>query len=316
MTTATPDRRAIITDALRKIDDLSARLADRREGRAPNRSPSSASACRFPAGWTTPTSTGSCCKDGRSGIVRVPPERWDADAYYTADHTVPGTICNREGGFLTPGNPTSSTRSSSASRPREALAMDPQQRLLLEVAWEALEDAGHRPRRRCAAARPACSSALTTYDYMLPASASCVRQDLEAYMPPATRPSVASGRLSYILGLEGPAVTVDTACSSSLVALHLACQACAAASATLALAGGVNRDPAARRSASRSRGSGCSSPDGRCKAFAAAADGTGCGEGGGVRGAGAAVRRAARRRPGAGGASAARRSTRTAPATA
>ena len=98
--------------------------------------------CRYPGGVDNPDQYWELLKDGRSGIVRVPPERWDADTYYTDDHTVPGTICNREGGFLTTWQPDEFDAEFFAISPREAAAMDPQQRLLLEVACEALEDAG------------------------------------------------------------------------------------------------------------------------------------------------------------------------------
>ena len=144
MTSATSERRAIITDALRKIDDLSARL-EVAEKSSTEPIAVVGMACRFPGGVNNPEQYWDLLKAGRSGIVRVPPERWDADMYYTDDHTVPGTICNREGGFLTSWQPDEFDAEFFAISPREAAAMDPQQRLLLEVAWEALEDAGIQP---------------------------------------------------------------------------------------------------------------------------------------------------------------------------
>ena len=120
----------------------------------------------YPGGVDNPDQYWELLEDGRSGIVRVPPERWDADTYYTDDHTVPGTICNREGGFLTNWQPYEFDAEFFAISPREAAAMDPQQRLLLEVAWEALEDAGIPP-RTIGGTRTGIFVGLTSYDYML-----------------------------------------------------------------------------------------------------------------------------------------------------
>ena len=159
MTHRAPDRRAIITEALRKIDDLTRAAGDRRKGRhrTDRRGRNGLPVPR--RGRTTPTSSGSCCTTAASGIVRVPAERWDADAFFTDDHTVPGTICNREGGFLTSWQPDEFDAEFFAISPREAAAMDPQQRLLLEVAWEALENAGITAARPFAAPKPRSSSA-------------------------------------------------------------------------------------------------------------------------------------------------------------
>ena len=144
MTTAPSDRRAIITEALHKIDELSARLEIAEKGDA---EPIAVvgMGCRFPGGVNNPDQYWRFLREGRSGIVRVPPERWDADALYSEDHTVPGTICTREGGFLTSWKPDEFDAEFFSIAPREAAAMDPQQRLTLEVAWEALEDAGLTP---------------------------------------------------------------------------------------------------------------------------------------------------------------------------
>ena len=106
----------------------------------------------------TPAEYWQLLHDGRSGVIRVPEDRWDADAYYSEDHTVPGTICNREGGFLTSWQPDEFDAEFFGISPREAAAMDPQQRLLLEVAWEALENAGHHRTRDPRHARPRSSS--------------------------------------------------------------------------------------------------------------------------------------------------------------
>ena len=141
MAAAPPDRRGIITEALRKIDDLSARLEIAEKG---DTEPIAVvgMGCRLPGGVNNPAQYWRLLQDGASGIVRVPKDRWDADAYYSADYTVPGTICSREGGFLTSWQPDEFDAEFFGISPREATGMDPQQRLLLEVAWEALENAG------------------------------------------------------------------------------------------------------------------------------------------------------------------------------
>ena len=141
MAAAPPDRRGVITEALRKIDDLSARLEIAEKG---DTEPIAVvgMGCRLPGGVNNPAQYWQLLQDGASGVVRVPKERWDADAFYSADYTVPGTICSRDGGFLTSWQPDEFDAEFFGISPREATGMDPQQRLLLEVAWEALENAG------------------------------------------------------------------------------------------------------------------------------------------------------------------------------
>jgi phthiocerol/phenolphthiocerol synthesis type-I polyketide synthase D len=274
------DRRGIITEALRKIDDLSARLKIAERG---DTEPIAVvgMGCRFPGGVNTPAQYWRLLQDGTSGIVRVPAERWDADAYYSEDHTVPGTICSREGGFLTSWQPDEFDAEFFGMSPREAAGMDPQQRLLLEVAWEALENAGITA-QAIRGSQTSIFVGLTTNDYSYLAVAGQSRsEDVDPYVAFGNAPNFAAGRLAYFLGVHGPAVVVDTACSSSLVAVHLACQSLRRRESDQALAAGVNLTLAPEANIACSRW-GMLAPDGRCKTFDAAADGYVRGEGAGV----------------------------------
>ncbi|MBV8180531.1 MAG: type I polyketide synthase, partial [Mycobacterium sp.] len=279
MTAASPDRRAIITEALRKIDDLTARLeiAEKADTEA---IAVVGMACRLPGGVDTPAQYWQFLKDGASGVVRVPADRWDADAYYSEDHTRPGTICNREGGFLTSWQPDQFDAEFFGISPREAVAMDPQQRLLLEVAWEALENAGVTP-EAIRNTQTGIYVGLTTTDYAWLSIAGGVRpEDFDPYIPFGNASNFAAGRLSYFLGVHGPAVVIDTACSSSLVAIHLACQSLRKRETDQALAAGTNVIMSPENSIACSRW-GMLAPDGQCKTFDAAANGyvrsEGCG---------------------------------------
>ncbi len=279
MTAASPDRRAIIAEALRKIDDLTARLAVAERG---DTEPVAVvgMGCRLPGGVDTPGQYWQLLLDGGSGVVRVPAQRWDADAFYSADHTVPGTICSRDGGFLTSWQPDEFDAEFFGISPREAAGMDPQQRLLLEVAWEALENAGITA-EAVRGTQTAVFVGSTTNDYSLTFAGRLRPEDIDPYIPFGNAPNFAAGRLSYFLGVHGPAVVVDTACSSSLVALHLACQSLRRRESDQALAAGVNLILSPENSIACSRW-GMLAPDGRCKTFDAAADGYVRSEGAGV----------------------------------
>jgi acyl transferase domain-containing protein/acyl carrier protein len=270
------DRRELLREALSALEKMQQKLEAiqraRREAIAVI-----GMACRLPGGVSTSEDYWELLTQGRDAIRRVPADRWDVSQYYDSDPSAPGKIHAPFGGFLE--NIDLFDAAFFGISRREAESMDPQQRLLLEVSWEAIE-------RACIDASTLRGSktgvfvGVTTVDYSRLALDQG-RSNLDAYTATGNALNVTAGRLSYTLGLNGPAMAIDTACSSSLVAIHLACQSLRSGESNIALAGGVNVLLSPEPFICFAKW-GMMAPDGRCKTFDAAADGFVRGEGCGI----------------------------------
>ena len=269
-----PDNKRLMQQALLDLRELKSKLAAMEQAR---REPIAVigMGCRFPQA-DSPAAFWQLLRDGVDAVGEIPAERWNVDEYYDPNPDTPQKMYTRQGGFLQGvyhfdpeffGIP-----------PREALTMDPQQRLLLEVSWEALEHAGLAP-ERLTNTETGVYIGYMNRDH--PQWYTEDEQQTDPYLLTGNSFSFSAGRLSYLLGLQGPSMVVATECSSSLVTVHLACQALRMGECDLALAGGVNLilHPVANVMLSKLR---ALSPDGRCKTFDAAGDGYGRGEGCGM----------------------------------
>jgi polyketide synthase 12/myxalamid-type polyketide synthase MxaB len=261
--------------ALLAVKDLRAKLAAA-ESAAKEPIAIIGMACRFPGGATTPAAFWDLLAAGTDAVTEVPAERWDVDAFYDPEPGTAGKMYTRYGAFLQHIDQFDPHVFNIA--PREVAGMDPQHRLLLETAWEALEDSGYPP-DGLASTPAGVFVGAGAAEYSQIGAADPTR--IDPYLTLGSTPSAAAGRISYVLGLQGPSMLVDTACSSSLVAVHLACASLRAGDCAIAIAGAVNLmlSPNSTIALSSLR---MMAPDGRCKTFDAAADGFVRGEGCGI----------------------------------
>jgi epothilone polyketide synthase D len=267
-------RKALLRQALSKIDELQAKLSQAERFRDMPIAVVGIG-CRFPGEANDPERYWRNLADGLDLVTEVPPERWDNERWFDPDPDAPGKTYSRHGGFL--GKVDGFDASFFGIAPRDAVHMDPQHRLLLECAWEALERAG-LPADRLTGTKTGVFVGISSSDYGMLVLERETEASLDAYYLTGIAPNFAAGRTSYVLGLQGPAMAVDSACSSSLVAVHLACQSLRAGDSDVALAAGTNLmlTPLSHVVMSKVR---VLSATGRCRTFDASADGLVRGEG-------------------------------------
>lgn len=274
--TKTTDRRELVREALRTIDDLRARLE---ASEAILTAPIAiiGIGCRYPGGVVDPESFWRLLQSRGDAITEVPADRWRLADWFDPDPAAAGKMSTRWGGFMDDVDRFDADMF--GITPREATMLDPQHRILLEVAYEALEHAGQSVDGLKDSATGVFVG-MTTNEYYQRLLRTLPAQALSPYPVTGNVMNAAAGRIAYTLGLHGPSVAIDTACSSSLTAIHLACQSLRAGDCDTALAGGVNVILAPHTAVMFSRW-GMMAPDGRCKAFDASADGfvrsEGCG---------------------------------------
>ena len=274
-TAQTPDRRALLKDALRAVDEMQAKLQAVERARTEPIAVVGIG-CRFPGGVDGPASLWQLLRTGGDAVTEVPADRWSAQRYFDLDAELAAAKPVLHGAFLD-GVDRFDAGFFGISR-REAVSMDPQHRLVLEVCWEALEHAGYAP-RSLKGSLTGVFVGITASDYWQHLRGADPTR-LDVYIATGNSHNAAAGRVAFTLGLQGPALAVDTACSSSLSAVHLACQSLRAGESNLALAGGVNTIHNADSFFAFHKW-GFMAADGRCKTFDASADGfvraEGCG---------------------------------------
>ncbi|MDM8548424.1 type I polyketide synthase [Desulfobacterales bacterium HSG2] len=272
-----PDYRFLMKKAMLRLEELQSRLDETERART---EPIAVigMGCRFPGGANTPEAFWKLLENGVDAISEVPRDRWDADLYYDPDPDAPGKMYTRMGGFID-GLEGFDGHFFGIS-PKELKSLDPQQRLLLEVSWEALENAGI-PVSSLKGSNTGVFVGILNSDYAKAHLFSGDLTKIDAYSVTGMSFSTAGGRISYMYGLKGPNISLDTACSSSLVSVHLACQSLRNGECDMALAGGVNLILTPEVNVGFCKLNALS-PDGRCKAFDALADGLSRGEGCGV----------------------------------
>ena len=271
--------RRLMTEALVELESLQAQLGRLRSA-ASEPIAVIGMGCRLPGGANDPEAFWSLLRDGVDAVGEIPAERWDIDAYYSADPSVPGTVYCRHAALLEQAVVERFSPEFFGIAPREAERMDPQQRMLLEVCWEALEDAA-LPTDRVRGSRTGVFVGSCTDDYLQLFNNLADPARIDGYSSLGTARCIAVGRIAYLLGLEGPAIQLDTACSSSLVAVHQACASLRNGECDAALAGGVNLQLSPVWTIGLCKLQAIA-PDGRCKTFDIAANGFGRGEGCGI----------------------------------